>query len=39
MEHRIVTGSGGVVCHCIRLKRGEDLMESIKQVCREKNIR
>ena len=39
MEHRIVTGSGSMVCHCIRLKRGEDLMESIKQVCREKNIR
>ena len=39
MEHRIVTGLGSMVCHCIRLKRGEDLMESIKQVCREKNIR
>ena len=38
MEHRIVTGSGSVVCHCIRLKRGEDLIESIKQVCQEKNI-
>ena len=39
MEHRIVSGMGNMVCHCIRLKRGEDLMESIKQVCREKNIR
>ena len=39
MEHRIVTGSGSMVCHCIRLKRGEDLMESIKKVCKEKNIR
>ena len=39
MEHRIVSGLGNMVCHCIRLKRGEDLMESIKQVCREKNIR
>ena len=38
MEHRIVTGSGSMVCHCIRLKRGEDLMESIKRVCREKKI-
>lgn len=28
-----------MVCHCIRLKRGEDLMESIKQVCREKEIK
>lgn len=25
--------------HCIRLKRGEDLMESIKAVCREKDIK
>ena len=39
MEHRIISGSGPMVCHCIRLKRGEDLMESIKTVCREKNIR
>ena len=39
MEHRIVSGIGNMVCHCIRLKRGEDLMESVKQVCREKNIR
>jgi predicted DNA-binding protein with PD1-like motif len=39
MEHRIVSGGGNMVCHCIRLKRGEDLMESIKRVCAEKNIR
>ena len=39
MEHRIISGAGQFVCHCIRLKRGEDLMESIKQVCREKNIK
>ena len=38
MEHRIISGKGNMVCHCIRLKRGEDLMESIKLVCREKNI-
>ena len=38
MEHRIVTGRGEMVCHCIRLKRGEDLMESIKTLCRMKNI-
>ena len=38
MEHRIISGAGQLVCHCIRLKRGEDLMESIRQVCREKNI-
>ena len=39
MEHRIISGAGQMVCHCIRLKRGEDLMESIKRVCREKNIK
>lgn len=38
MEHRIVTGVGQMVCHCIRLKRGEDLMGSIKALCTEKNI-
>lgn len=39
MEHRIVTGNGSMICHCIRLKRGEDLMNSIKTLCREKKIR
>ena len=39
MEHRIITGRGELVCHCIRLKRGEDLLESIKSLCRIKNIR
>ena len=38
MEHRVVTGAGNMVCHCIRLRRGEDLLESIRQVCNEKNI-
>ena len=28
-----------MICHCIRLKRGEDLLESIRRICREKNIR
>ena len=39
MEHRIISGSGSMICHCIRLKRGEDLMESIKTLCREKEIK
>lgn len=39
MESRIITGKGDIIVHCIRLKRGEDLMESIRQVCRLKNIR
>ena len=39
MERRITSASGTMTCHCIRLKRGEDLMESIKKVCAEKEIR
>ena len=39
MEHRIVTGAGEMVCHCIRLKCGEDLMDSIKVLCGLKHIR
>ena len=39
MEHRIITGRGEMTCHGIRLKRGEDLLRSIRQVCRDKNIR
>ena len=39
MESRIISGKGTMICHCIRLKRGADLLESIKTVCREKNIR
>lgn len=39
MEHRIVSGRGEAIVHCIRLKRGEDLMLSIRQVCAEKEIR
>ena len=38
MEHRIITGIGNMTCHCIRLKRGEDLMASIQAVCAEKRI-
>ena len=38
MTERIISASGPMRVHCIRLKRGEDLMESIKRVCAEKNI-
>jgi len=37
--HRIITGQGPMVCHCIRLKRGEDLLLSIRQLCWEKKIK
>ena len=38
MNHPVVTSSGSLTCHCIRLRRGDDLMLSIKALCREKNI-
>ena len=38
MEHRIITGRGEHVCHCIRLKRGEDLLDSIKALCAVKKV-
>ena len=38
MMNRIVSTDGMMKTHCIRLKRGEDLLESIKAVCAEKKI-
>ena len=34
----IVTGLGPVRCHSVRLRRGADLMGSIKALCAEKHI-
>ena len=34
----ILTTSGQLVCHSLRLHRGADLMESIQMLCREKHI-
>ena len=39
MEHSIVSGRGWMIFHCIRLKRGEDLMDSIKALCKLKRIK
>ena len=39
MENRLISGRGAMAYHCIRLKRGEDLLESIKRICVEKNIK
>lgn len=39
MEERIVSGAGEMITHCVRIRRGEDLLESIRAVCRAKNIR
>ena len=38
MEQRLISRRGEMVYHCIRLKRGEDLLGSIKAICAEKNI-
>ena len=38
MNHPIVTASGNLKCHCVRLHRGDDLMLSIRELCREKHI-
>ena len=38
MKHSVLTGSGSLNCHCVRLRRGDDLMLSIKQLCKDKKI-
>ena len=38
MDHPIVSASGDLTCHCVRLRRGDDLMLSIKEICRKKHI-
>lgn len=38
MEHTVLSASGAMRCHCVRLCRGDDLMLSIKALCREKHI-
>lgn len=34
----ILSAAGPITCHCVRLRRGDDLMLSIKAICREKSI-
>ena len=38
MNLPIITGSGALRCHSLRLRRGADLMQSIKALCAEKKI-
>ena len=38
MNRPVLTVSGSLTCHCVRLRRGDDLMLSIKEICREKKI-
>ena len=38
MNRAVLTASGNLIFHCVRLRRGDDLMLSIRELCREKNI-
>ena len=38
MNRSVLSASGNLTCHCVRLRRGDDLMLSIKELCQEKNI-
>ena len=38
MNRSVLSAAGNLRCHCVRLRRGDDLMESIKALCREKSI-
>ena len=38
MKHPVISASDNLKCHCVRLHRGDDLMLSIKELCREKQI-
>ena len=38
MDHSVLTASGSLKCHCVRLRRGDDLLLSIRQLAEEKNI-
>ena len=38
MRGTLLSTMGKMKCHCVRLRRGDDLMLSIKEICKEKNI-
>ena len=38
MDHPILSASGNCNCHCVRLHRGDDLLLSIKALCKKKCI-
>ena len=38
MNRSVLTASGNLTYHCVRLRRGDDLMLSIKEICQEKKI-
>ena len=38
MMHPILSASGAMTCHCVRLHRGDDLLLSIRELAKQKNI-
>ena len=38
MEHTILSASGPMTCHCVRLHRGDDLLLSVRELAKQKNI-
>ena len=38
MKHPILSSSGAMTCHCVRLHRGDDLLLSIRELAKQKNI-
>ena len=38
MEYTILSASGAMTCHCVRLHRGDDLLLSIRDLAKQKNI-
>lgn len=38
MKSKIISAFGATTCHCVRLRRGEDLLLSIRELAREKHI-
>ena len=38
MNRSVLSVSGNLKCHCVRLRRGDDLMLSIRALCKEKSI-
>ena len=38
MNHSVLSASGPLNCHCIRLHRGDDLLLSIRELAKQKNI-
>ena len=38
MERAILSASGPMTCHCVRLHRGDDLLLSIRELAKQKNI-